>query len=82
MKMKEIDYISLSDIEDILYKGEEISFASNVWDRINRSYDFLKSFSVDRIIYGIICTGTLAQISIFPGVGIFRGRNILAVGIL
>lgn len=53
MKMKEIDYISLSDIEDILYKGEEISFASNVWDRINRSYDFLKSFSVDRIIYGI-----------------------------
>ncbi|MBR5209099.1 MAG: aromatic amino acid lyase, partial [Paludibacteraceae bacterium] len=51
--MGKIDYISLNDIENILYKGEQLSFASNVWDRINRSHDFLKSFSVDRIIYGI-----------------------------
>ncbi len=51
--MKNIDYISLSDIENILYKGEQLSFAPNVWERVNRSYDFLKSFSGERIIYGI-----------------------------
>ena len=51
--MKNIDYISLNDIENILYKGEQIAFAPSVWERVNRSYEFLKSFSGDRIIYGI-----------------------------
>ena len=50
---KELDYISLEDVRNILYKGMKIEFSSQVYERVKRSYDFLSEFSQNRIIYGI-----------------------------
>ena len=50
---KELDYISIEDIESILYGGQKIAFTSSVTERVRKSYEFLEEFSKDRIIYGI-----------------------------
>lgn len=50
---KELDYISIEDIESILYGGQKIAFTSNVTERVRKSYEFLEEFSKDRVIYGI-----------------------------
>lgn len=48
-----MDIISLQDIKDILFDGSKIGFSEDVYRRVKESYDFLKSYSQDRIIYGI-----------------------------
>ena len=48
-----LDYIYLSDIKEILYGGRKIAFTKEILNKVQKSYDFLKAFSKDRVIYGI-----------------------------
>ena len=50
---KELEYISLKDIQAILFDGKEIAFTSEIKDRVKKSYEFLAEFSKERVIYGI-----------------------------
>ena len=50
---KELDYISIEDIESMLYGGQKIAFTPSVKERVRKSYEFLEEFSKDRVIYGI-----------------------------
>lgn len=50
---KELDYISIEDIESMLYGGQKIAFSPSVKERVRKSYEFLEEFSKDRVIYGI-----------------------------
>lgn len=45
--------ISLKDIYALLYGGETLCLAPEAVDRVNACYEFLKSFSAGKVIYGI-----------------------------
>jgi histidine ammonia-lyase len=51
--MKEIDIFSLQDIKEILYEGRTLGFTENIRKKVKESYDFLETFSQERVIYGI-----------------------------
>ncbi|UYW01013.1 aromatic amino acid ammonia-lyase [Flavobacterium agricola] len=46
-------YLSLSDFKSIVFGKEQIILDSEVYQRITASYEFLKQFSSDKIIYGV-----------------------------
>lgn len=45
--------IKLTDFDDILSKGNKIEISPEAIDRVNASFDFLKEFLKDKVIYGI-----------------------------
>ena len=45
--------LNLKDIEDLLFGGETLSPGDEAFERIERSYNFLKEFSKEKVIYGI-----------------------------
>jgi len=45
--------LHLKDIEDLLFGGETIAPGDEAFKRIERSYNFLKDFSKEKVIYGI-----------------------------
>ena len=45
--------MQLPEIEDILFKGKLLEVTEEVSKRLNESFNFLKEFSKDKIIYGI-----------------------------
>ena len=45
--------MTLKQIEEILYKGKALSLTDSQMKTVRESYDFLKDFSSDKIIYGI-----------------------------
>ncbi len=47
------EYLNLKDFTNIIFNNEEFSLADNVWDRIEESFEFLKEFSKNKIIYGV-----------------------------
>lgn len=47
------DLLSLSDVEKIIFEGEKLIIADAAKVRIAKSFEFLKRFSSDKVIYGI-----------------------------
>ena len=45
--------LTLDEIRSLLYEGAILELSENAKDNIRKSYDFLKSFSADKVIYGI-----------------------------
>ena len=45
--------MTLKQVEEILYKGKKLTLTDSQMGLVRKSYDFLKSFSSDKIIYGI-----------------------------
>ena len=45
--------LNLKDIEYLLFGGETLSPGDEAFERIERSYNFLKEFSKEKVIYGI-----------------------------
>lgn len=53
-KMIEInERLTLSQIEQVLYHGETIRVSEKLRSQVTDSYEFLKEFSKDKVIYGI-----------------------------
>lgn len=53
MKIELNQRLSLEDIYQILYQGASLQLTEDATKRIQDSYNFLKSFSSDKVIYGI-----------------------------
>lgn len=47
------EYLNLKDFTNIIFNNEEFCLADNVWNRIEESFEFLKEFSTNKIIYGV-----------------------------
>ena len=47
------DRLTLSEMEQILYNGETIRISEKLRSQVVASYEFLKEFSKDKVIYGI-----------------------------
>lgn len=47
------DRLSLEEIRSVLFEGAILKLSDKAKDNINRSYEFLKDFSSDKVIYGI-----------------------------
>ena len=45
--------LTLSQIEQVLYHGETIRVSEKLRSQVTDSYEFLKEFSKDKVIYGI-----------------------------
>ena len=45
--------LSLEEIRSILFEGATLQLSDKAKDNINKSYEFLKDFSSDKVIYGI-----------------------------
>ena len=45
--------LTLDEIRSLLFEGATLRLSDKAKDNINRSYEFLKSFSSDKVIYGI-----------------------------
>lgn len=45
--------LTLSQIEQVLYYGENIRVSEKLRSQVTDSYEFLKEFSKDKVIYGI-----------------------------
>jgi histidine ammonia-lyase len=48
-----MDIISLEGIERYAFEGEEVQLEETILERVRKSFDFLKEFSENTIIYGI-----------------------------
>lgn len=47
------DVLTLQEIENLVFNGAKLEISKNAQDRVTKSYNFLKEFSSDKIIYGI-----------------------------
>lgn len=47
------EFLSLKDFESVIFNNDKIHISEVVLDRVNESFDFLKAFSVNKIIYGV-----------------------------
>jgi histidine ammonia-lyase len=47
------EYLSLAEFESIIFGNKKISISDPVKKRINKSFDFLKEFSGNKVIYGV-----------------------------
>lgn len=46
-------YLSLKEFETIIFKDNKIEISDVVIDRVNQSFNFLKEFSSNKVIYGV-----------------------------
>ena len=57
--------LSASDFEKVLYGGEKIELDTTALEKVERSFTFLKTYSQNKIIYGINTgLGPMAQYKI------------------
>jgi len=47
------EYLSLKEFEAIIFENNKIEISEVVLDRVNESFDFLKEFSYNKVIYGV-----------------------------
>jgi histidine ammonia-lyase len=47
------EYLSLKEFEAIIFNNSEIEISEVVLNRVNASFDFLKEFSYNKVIYGV-----------------------------
>lgn len=45
--------ITLSMIKDVLFEGKQLVLSRDVIEKVERCYTFLKTFSEEKVIYGI-----------------------------
>jgi len=45
--------LSINDVENVLFKNEELALSEKIESKIGHCFDFLKQFASDKIIYGI-----------------------------
>src|SRR5690606_646855 len=45
--------ISLNDFQSVLFEGDKLTLSNTLLNRVNESFDFLKAFSENKIIYGV-----------------------------
>ena len=61
------DYLTVNDFSSIIFKNKKIELDQVVVDRINKSFQFLQSFSDNKVIYGVNTGfGPMAQYRIQP----------------
>lgn len=46
-------YLSLKEFETIIFKDNKVEISDIVIDRVNQSFNFLKEFSSNKVIYGV-----------------------------
>lgn len=51
--MKHHEPIDLRSVYNLVFKKQPISVSEEVMAKVQRSYDFLKTFSADKVVYGI-----------------------------
>lgn len=47
------EFLSLKEFEAIVFNDSKIEISDIVLDRVNKSFDFLKAFSENKVIYGV-----------------------------
>ncbi|GAA4775229.1 MULTISPECIES: HAL/PAL/TAL family ammonia-lyase [Flavobacterium] len=47
------EYLSLKEFEDIVFKNNPVQISDNVLERVSDSFEFLKEFSGNKVIYGV-----------------------------
>lgn len=47
------EYLSLKEFEDIVFKKNPVQLSDNVLERVSESFEFLKEFSGNKVIYGV-----------------------------
>lgn len=47
------EYLSLEEFESIVFRKQKIEISNTVLDRVNESFNFLKEFSGNKVIYGV-----------------------------
>lgn len=47
------EYLSLKEFETIIFGDQKVTISETVLDRVNASFDFLKTFSENKVIYGV-----------------------------
>ncbi len=47
------EYLSLEEFSKIIFNKEELCLSENVWKRTEESFEFLREFSKNKIIYGV-----------------------------
>src|SRR5688500_1936741 len=47
------EYLSLQEFEDIIFTGQKIGISETVLKRVDESFNFLKEFSGNKVIYGV-----------------------------
>jgi histidine ammonia-lyase len=47
------EYLNLQDFEAIIFKNNKVEISEAVLNRVNESFDFLKEFSGNKVIYGV-----------------------------
>ncbi|SNA86872.1 Histidine ammonia-lyase [Flavobacterium psychrophilum] len=47
------EFLSLKEFESIVFNDSKIEISDIVLDRVNKSFDFLKAFSENKVIYGV-----------------------------
>ncbi|WP_430614495.1 HAL/PAL/TAL family ammonia-lyase [Flavobacterium sp. JP2137] len=47
------EYLNLEDFAKIIFNKDAFSLSDSVWERVEESFEFLKDFSKNKIIYGV-----------------------------
>lgn len=47
------EYLSLKEFEDVVFNNNKVAISDEVLQRVNASFDFLKEFSENKVIYGV-----------------------------
>ncbi|RZJ66811.1 MAG: aromatic amino acid lyase [Flavobacterium sp.] len=47
------EYLSLEEFEAVVFKNNKVAISDEVLQRVNASFDFLKEFSENKVIYGV-----------------------------
>lgn len=47
------EYLSLAEFEDIIFNGRKIGVSETVLNRVDESFEFLREFSGNKVIYGV-----------------------------
>src|SRR5690606_4766116 len=47
------DYLTIADFSSIIFNNEKIELDDLLVDRVNKSFNFLQSFSKNKVIYGV-----------------------------
>ena len=45
--------LGVQDFYDVIFRGESIQMDDEVMDTVQKSFDFLKEFSENKVIYGV-----------------------------
>ncbi|WP_293931708.1 HAL/PAL/TAL family ammonia-lyase [Sphingobacterium sp. UBA6645] len=47
------DYLTIKEFNEVLFENKKIEISKELIDRVNNCYDFLQSFSKNKVIYGV-----------------------------